>query len=272
MAASKKLRLTPDPCVGIRDLMQVLLPHITNSAIDFDLHSVVSPPDKVAWSWKTAPNCAWISKMKTLLCGFLRVAPNGVLASTQLKSAVSKLCTEQEYKKYKVNKSKLYDCDFADQCDEKIRIVLAQLRLLKKYPQEYSRAMRKATPSQKENIDVCLGLLQLDTEVPDSELQMVLYEPPAASSREPSSGSNGASTIFQRILQKRISSPSKAEVAAKVSVASQSTALRKQKAFCVAAGESTASEASPPTKKNAIASGLWKKSATLQLRKRLPHL
>ena len=232
--------------------MQVLLPHITNRAIDFDLHSVVSPPDKVAWSWKTAHNCAWISKiskMKTLLCGFLRVAPNEVLASTKLKSAVSKLCTEQEYKKYKVNQSKLYDCDFADQCDEKIRIVLAQLRLLKKYPEEYSRAMRKATPSQKENIDECLGLLRLDTEVPDSELQMVLYEPPAASSGEPSSGSNGASTIVQKILQKRISSPSKAEVAAKVSVASQPTALRRQKAFCVAADESTASEASPPTKK-----------------------
>lgn len=114
---------------------------------DLDLHAAVSPPGHNVWSWKTAPNLSWMAKISALTIHFLNFAPNGVLSSSKLKNAVLKLAAVK-----KINRTRYADIDFADQVDLRIRVVLAQLRLLEQKTEEYQKAMRKASPEENEHI------------------------------------------------------------------------------------------------------------------------
>ena len=263
--AQSKLRLAPDPAVGIRDIMNVFLDQYRDDK-DFDVYGTVDPPAGVRWNWKTSPCCKWISQMKSLLLGFLKLAPNGVLASTKVRGACSKLCQEKEYKKHRFNKTKLHDFDFCDQVDQKLRIVLSQVRELKKSSDEYARAMKKATPGEKANIDEILSHLRVQA---GWELQIAVYEAPtrdAAAAASHASSSKGPSeeepkSIFQRILQKRVSSPSKISETPEIvkrglkrQNAFMQPALQRQRAFCVAPEESTGSEPATPMKPKRVKS------------------
>ena len=121
--------------------------------------------------------------------------------------------------------------------------------------------MKKATPGEKANIDEILSHLRMET---DFELQVAVYEGPpagAAEAADPASTSKGPSEeetsgIFKRILQKQISSPSRISESAEEVVrrglkrqnAFMQPALQRQRAFCVAPEESTASEPATPVK------------------------
>lgn len=265
MATCQK-RLVANPSMGIGDLMKAMT-NFLDEQCDLDLHAAVSPPGHNVWSWKTAPNLSWMAKISALAIHFLNFAPNGVLSSSKLKNAVLKLAAVK-----KINRTRYADIDFADQVDLRIRVVLAQFRLLKQKTEEYQKAMRKASPEEKQAVDHVLSRLILDTmetpsgPVSNSDLQMVPYSG--------SSGSNSAAigaattmepkdsqSVFARILARR-SSPEQIAPAPGQNLQRQNASFfcapdqqiapaegqnqqRKPGFFCVPPSES--SETEPPT-------------------------
>ena len=247
--ASVQKRLVADPNIGIGDLMKAIQQYVEETD-DLDLFQAVDPPGHHAWSWKTAPNCAWMAKVSVLALHFLDVAPNGVLSSSKLKNAVTKLCGWK-----KVNKTRYADCDFADHVDHRLRVVLAQFRLLKQKTEEYQKAMKKATPWEKEKVDKVISKLVLDTletvdgPVPFKDLQIVPVQ--ASAVANPSSSSAmpvgmGFASVFRNLLEKDFSSPAK-EVAPVPSAPSTFSKPRMQLSNfnCVPPEDVTSSEASP---------------------------
>ena len=267
-------RLVADPSLGIMDIQKVILSHF-NVCKDFDLFSVLDCPGHQKWSWKTAPNVAWMSKTAEFVCSVLKIAPNGVLASQKVKGALLKLTQTSN----KFNRTRYCDTDWADHCDLRLRTVLSQYREVKKRSDTYACAMRKASEEEKIAIDKALALLRLDygehpgtEEGSNQQLQLVPYSraPEAASgsslsqalvptSCEAASSSrpSGGMQIWQRILQKRDSSPSPPLPAEQSQKASLDSKPRSSLGFqnqmigplCVPAEECTASEASTPVQK-----------------------
>lgn len=258
-------RLVADPSLGIMDIQKVILSHF-NVCKDFDLFSVLDCPGHQKWSWKTAPNVA---------SSVSKIAPNGVLASQKVKGALLKLTQTSN----KFNRTRYCDTDWADHCDLRLRTVLSQYREVKKRSDTYACAMRKASEEEKIAIDKALALLRLDygehpgtEEGSNQQLQLVPYSraPEAASgssfsqalvptSCEAASSSrpSGGMQIWQRILQKRDSSPSPPVPAEQSQKASLDSKPRSSLGFqnqmigslCVPAEECTASEASTPVQK-----------------------
>ena len=123
----------------------------------------------------------------------------------------------------KVNKTHFHTDDFVDQVDQRIRVLLAQVRSIKKNHEAYTTAMRKATFEDKEKVDSILEHLQLDAAedsgsgtsctaiVPfraqnDSQPSRPPASMPAAGMNE-SPGS--PAQVFRRILSKQASTPNK---------------------------------------------------------------
>ena len=232
MAATTSVRrLVADPSIGVQDMMRILKQFLGEEQ-SFDLLDLVSCPGHQAFSWKTSPNPSWMHKMSRLVTFFIGVAKNGVLPSAKLKTGFLKLCSSM-----KINCSRKHDNDFADLCDQRIRIVMAQFRTVKQNAQEYQRLMKKATPEEKDSIDRCLAILQFEEESCGNQQTSLALVPYKGSSTKPGdvSSAMGSSTqlgdvsaamvpsakpgdvfavsqegsIFQRILQKQDSSPSK---------------------------------------------------------------
>ena len=135
------------------------------------------------------------------------MAPNGVLPSAKVRQSLMKLAELM-----KINQTRSNTSDFADKCDERIRIVMSQYRLVKNNPYEYQRLMKKATPEEKLCIDRTLSLLSVDaapssTTIDEiggsSQLAMVPYVPGKVGSLPSSPKKN----IFRKILSKQDSSP-----------------------------------------------------------------
>jgi len=220
MAATTSVRrLVADPSLGVQDMMRILKQFVGEEQ-SFDLLDLVSCPGHQTFSWKTSPNPSWMSKMSRLVTLFLGVAKNGVLPSAKLKTGILKLCDSM-----KINCSRKHDNDFADLCDQRIRIVMAQYRTVKQQAQEYQRLMKKATPEEKDTIDRCLAILQFEEESSGNQQASLALVPYMGSSTKPggvsaamgpsekhgdvSAMSEDTGNIFQRILKKQDSSPSK---------------------------------------------------------------
>ena len=265
--ATVQRRLVADPSIGIGDLMKGFQKFVEETG-QMDLFGAVDPPTHHTWSWKTAPNISWMAKIHLLALHLLDVAPNGVLASSKLKNSVVKLCGWK-----KINKTRFADCDFADQVDLRVRVVLAQFRLLKQKADEYQKAMRKATPEEKEQVDKVISKLVLETmETPDGpvsnkDLQMVPVKKPLPSNPSSSSAmvatsaepiSMGFSNVLKELLEKDFSSPAK-EVAPSQHVPSapskptvqlsRSLARTFSNFNCVPPEDVTSSEGTPQLKK-----------------------
>ena len=269
MSVVVQKRLVADPSLGIMDIQKVILSHF-NACKDFDIHSALDCPGHQRWSWKTAPNVSWMSKTAEFVSSVLEIAPNGVLASAKVKAALLKLTQTNN----KINRTRFCDTDGSDHVDLRLRTILSQYRELKKRSDSYCCAMRKASEEEKVAIDKALALLRLDhceTAGALEHLQLVPYTsaPAAASSSQAlihsssaaasSSKPSGGMGIWQRILQKRDSSPSKAvpeQQSQTVSLDSQPMSLalvglqnQMTGSLCVPAEECTVSEASTPAAK-----------------------
>ena len=139
-------------CVCVGDLQKCLEKLVTREGT-YDLHKLLlngSLP-----SWKTAPDATYLSSCIAPLCQDLfKVAPNGVLASTKLKSAVEKLASD---KKKRLNFSHYSDKVFLDKVGSAIRIACSQYRDLKRCGSKYATCIRKASLSEKNKLMQCLG-------------------------------------------------------------------------------------------------------------------
>ena len=169
-----------DPNISIRDLMQAFQNHVVQCN-NYDFLDLVNCPGHCKWSWKTSPHPSWMCKIHRLVGSLLGVAPNGVLPSAKVRQSLMKLAELM-----KINQTRSNTSDFADKCDERIRIVMSQYRLVKNNPYEYQRLMKKATPEEKLCIDRTLSLLSVDaapssTTIDEiggsSQLAMVPYVP-----------------------------------------------------------------------------------------------
>ena len=204
---------------------------------------------------ETAHNIAWMAKVSVFALHILGVAPNGVLSSGKVKNAVIKLCGWK-----KVNKTRYADCDFADHVDHRLRVVLAQFRLLKQKTEEYQKVMKKASPWEKDQVDKVISKLVLDTvetvdgPVPFKDLQIIPVQDSAVAN--PSSSSAMASTVrvgmgfanvFRSLLEKGFSSPDKevAPVPSAPSTFSKPSMQLSNFNNCVSPEDVTSSEASP---------------------------
>ena len=250
-------RLVADPNLGIMDIQNVILGH-WNKYKDFDLLTFLECPGHQKWSWKTAPNVSWMSKTADMISAFLRVAPNGVLQSQKVKGALSKISQS-----CKINRSRFCDTDWCDKCDLRLRTILAQFRELKKRPDSYLAAMRKASAEEKLAIDSALSLMHLETVEPAcQELAIVPYQAPKtahpSNSPELPSSSSGAlvaaspSRVFKKILQKQDSSPGNVSlpmVAAQVPKTTEThLARRSSSALVVPPDDVTSSPSKSPLK------------------------
>ena len=207
MAASLSVRRqVADPNISIRDLMQAFQNHVVQCN-NYDFLELVNCPGHCKWSWKTSPHPSWMCKIHRLVGSLLGVAPNGVLPSAKVRQPLMKLAELM-----KINQARSNTSDFADKCDERIRIVMSQYRLVKNNPYEYQRLMKKATPEEKLCIDRTLSLLSVDaapssTTIDEigcsSKLAMVPYVPGKVGSLP----SSPKKSIFRKILSKQDSSP-----------------------------------------------------------------
>ena len=279
--AMSQKRLVADPNLGIMDIQSVILGH-WNKYKDFDLLTFLECPGHQKWSWKTAPNVSWMSKTADMISAFLRVAPNGVLQSQKVKGALLKISQS-----CKINRSRFCDIDWSDKCDLRLRTILAQFRELKKRPDSYLTAMRKASAEEKLAIDSALSLMHLETvepacEEPKDLHQLVPYSraPAAASSlalgttscktskvapSNPSSSSTmvptsgkSFSSVFKELLEKDFSSPAKEVVPSQhVPSAPSKPTMQLSRGFartfsnfnCVPPEDVTSSEGTPQLKK-----------------------
>ncbi|CAE7350592.1 unnamed protein product [Symbiodinium sp. CCMP2592] len=205
MAQSKyeTTRVKVDPTIGVIDLQKVLKKHVDN-AQDKDIWNILKHPTGAPFSWKTAVCIPWIAQAAYLLVDFLQVAPNCVLPAAKLRTSLKRLVVDGTEKTKKVNRTNYATDDFVDQIDSRIRILLSQVRCLKKQD-EYVRAVRTATESEKARIDMVLSHVFSEKEntVGASSsgqatgLEIVPYRPPEMRSEG----------IFGRILAKQDSSP-----------------------------------------------------------------
>ena len=208
MAQSKleSTRLKVDPSIGVIDLQRVLKKHVDN-APDKDIWNILKHPTGAPFSWKTSVCIPWIGQAADLLVDFLKVAPNGLLPAAKLRLSLKRLVVDGTEKTKKVNRTNYATDDWVDQVDSRIRIMLAQVRALKKQD-EYLRAVRRATESEKARIDMVLShLLYHDENTVGASssskageatcLDLVPYKSPEMR------GDN----IFGRILAKQDSSP-----------------------------------------------------------------
>ncbi|CAE7301807.1 unnamed protein product [Symbiodinium microadriaticum] len=159
MAQSKleSTRLKVDPSIGVIDLQRVLKKHVDN-APDKDIWNILKHPTGAPFSWKTSVCIPWIGQAADLLVDFLKVAPNGLLPAAKLRLSLKRLVVDGTEKTKKVNRTNYATDDWVDQVDSRIRIMLAQVRALKKQD-EYLRAVRRATESEKARIDMVLSHL-----------------------------------------------------------------------------------------------------------------
>ena len=203
-SAMGRTRLTPDPCVGVSDL-QKAFEHLCKREGTWDLHALLIK-GKEAKTWKNSPCAVSLSGTMAMLCQELfKVCRNGVLASKKIKNALEKLQKE----KHRVNHSKLSDPDFWDLLDQQIRIAASHYRDLKVSGSKYAACMRKASVSEKEQIDVVLQCLTLKPE--EQEVGEESKEVAGSSVEKVSEKAQDAPAIFKKVLTKKLSDGSTPE-------------------------------------------------------------
>ena len=154
--AKPKQRLVADPSIGVADLLQCIECWLDEKGASSILKEL-EPPSGTGW--KTAVDPSWITKLGGLWKKFIANAPNGVIPSKKNRTALEKLQDRRQ-----VNQGKRNPQDFAELCDEWIRIGLAQLRSCKQSQLIRARTMRKAGPDEQEMINDLISML---AEVPE---------------------------------------------------------------------------------------------------------
>ena len=95
MALMQK-RSVADPAIGVSDVMKALRCTMSKSR-EWDLHQLTQHPQGAkVFSWKTSPHPAWMAQCSDLVQELLKIAPNGLVTSSKLKSAVAKLGQEKK--------------------------------------------------------------------------------------------------------------------------------------------------------------------------------
>lgn len=168
MAASR-MRSVADPSIGVSDLLTAIETYLDGSK-DQTLQDLVEAPPNL--SWKTSPLPAWLARLGPLWKNYLQVAPNGVLPAKRHRSALEKL---QERRHVNKDMPKTSPSQWADKIDERARIGLAQLRILKQDQLAYGRCMRKCDQEEQDCLQAVLSQLKVEEVEPSECRAMVVY-------------------------------------------------------------------------------------------------
>jgi hypothetical protein len=122
-------RVRVDPSVSVADL-QAALKSLFKDRKDRDLASYLAHPNHYTVTWKTAPDKDLMAATAVLMSNFAAIAPNTQISSPKLIKAV-----EAENKIDKIDFTKKDSQGFAQWCDLRIRMVLAQFRRCKQSEQ-----------------------------------------------------------------------------------------------------------------------------------------
>lgn len=200
-------RISPDPSLSVRDLAGPVREFMKEKK-NFDLFTVVKPKDSKT-SWKTAPDIGWMASLSRLFLKMAAVSPTLCLASSKLKLALEKLDEELG-----INKTKMFEGDFADKVDTWLRICASHFRSAKK---KYTVVMKEAGDKEKELVDAVLALMD-DGGEPSSSAGSAANPPPTSvpaahslalvpwaptTKTEHGEGQN----MFKQILEKKDSQP-----------------------------------------------------------------
>ena len=180
MAMSKgKSRLTADPSIGVSDLLSCLESFLDTCG-DNNLQKHIEPPAGL-W-WKTSPHPAWLAKLQVLWKQYLTIAPNGLIPGKRHRDSLEKLVDRR-----KIHTGQRTAEEFAERCDEWIRIGLAHLRDIHKSSINKQRCLRKAAPDEQEALEHVLSMMAFSEVQEESCTTVVSYTAPttvAAASME----------------------------------------------------------------------------------------
>ena len=87
----QKQRLTPDPCLGVGDIMSPVVSWLKEEG-KYDLSSLLEP--KISVTWKTAPNLEWLCSLQKLFEKLLKVVPACIFPSKKIRTALQKIQAE----------------------------------------------------------------------------------------------------------------------------------------------------------------------------------
>ena len=162
--AMDKTRLTANPCVSVADLYKIFENWITMS-LSKDLHSLLEPPDKKPFSWKTTPNHKWLAKVAPLYSLLVKLVPNTVLTSKKLVMVLQSLKANELV----TNNTKMDDQLFYDWCDQTIRILFAKFREVKQRAEIFDRVQKKCTHEEWKAIDEVLVRMDIGADEPGQD-------------------------------------------------------------------------------------------------------
>ena len=190
-------RLRCDPLISVGGLQKCFREQVRRS----DLWHTVQCPRGAQWSWKTAINVEWLQQNRFLLQDLLGVAPNAVLPSTKVRAAVRRCLETPELR---MSKHGMDVETFADGVDQRVRVMMSQIRDLKK-DDKYFPAMRKASLEEREGLDKLLSFLQdgattkvaqkVQASQGSTSTALVLWQPPKEQ--------EASSSVFGRILAQK---------------------------------------------------------------------
>ena len=218
-------RLTPDPAVGVTDLIEPLK-KVCEQSGTWDLLTLLQGKHKESMTWKCSADAEWLGQehVSGLFVGLFRIHRNGVLSSKKVRLALEKI----QATVHRMNFSKKDDKTWIDVCDEQLRICAAQYRELKKNPLKYQRAIKKASLTEKEYVDRVLAMLALQEEsAPDKAVPLQAEEAPG-SPKEEAPGLAGL-VIFDNILKKVRSDPPTPQLSKGNNASSSSVSLPMEK-------------------------------------------
>jgi hypothetical protein len=130
-------RLAPDPAVGVSDLCDIIEQYIVTKEGNRDLRHICELLKDC--TWKSAADVSVLCSVAPLLTMFCKVAPNGVVSSSKLRTALMKCNVRQQL----LHGTWPFD-HFADKFDNSVRIGLSKLRELLTNTLARERAYKKA--------------------------------------------------------------------------------------------------------------------------------
>ena len=207
MATSRcRGRLVADPCIGVSDLLDCLIPFVEEVGEDA-FHKTLEPPPQTGWKTAAAPT--WLGRLSPLFKRFLNIAPNGVIPSKK-----HRVCLEKLQEKKNVASGRRTSAEHAERWDEWIRIGLSQMRGLKQSEVARARCLRKCDGDEQLAIEDVLSLLPEGDAIDQTEMSVVPAHPvevppEPVKAKEVSSASSAVSSakasvdptsIFQAVL------------------------------------------------------------------------
>lgn len=168
-------RLAPDPSVGVSDLEKVMSDFVDKQGTS-DLSRLLHTGTKVGWKTTADPEWLGHEEMKGFYIRLFKVATNGVLQSSKLKTSLLKT----QSSKGRHNYTKQHDHDWADALDDLIRVGAAHLRELKKDTVKYHRLVKRCALQETRNIDSVLAVLSLSLEGLENQGSMCTSPKPLA--------------------------------------------------------------------------------------------